>query len=198
MKINDLLLAIAISTITMSTAAQVAGTFVDSRDGKTYKTVKIGTQTWMAENLAFKAKSGWWIFGNYTDMAADYGYLYDWETAKNACPSGWHLPSDDEWTTLTIYLGGDSVAGGKLKEEGTKHWMMVNTGATNESGFTALPGGNRFIGGGFDYIGYTGIWWSSTENKNSVRTMYIYNDSKRVSRYYTNKRFGYSVRCLQD
>ena len=116
------------------------------------------------------------------------------------CPTGWHLPSDDEWTTLTDYLGGEDVAGGKLKETGTTHWQSPNKGATNESGFTALPGGYRNIDGTFGYIGYAGYWWSSTESivqatPGTGTFIYYFSD---VYRQYLNKRVGFSVRCLRD
>lgn len=157
--------------IAISSVAQEKGTFTDSRDGKKYKTVKIGTQTWMAENLAFKADSGCWAYDNNQNNVATYGYLYDAETAIIACPSGWHLPSDAELTTLINYLGGEDVAGYKLKETGTSHWKSTEkeifpTRAvmTNESGFTALPGGSRTYYGYFRELGTTGIWWSSTEH----------------------------------
>jgi len=102
----------------------------------------------MAENLAFEPSTGnHWI---YNSNLATYGYLYDWQTAKNVCPRGWHLPSDAEWSTLTDFLGGIDVVGGKLKAEGTIDartgiWDSPNVGATNESGFTALPGGLKSV-----------------------------------------------------
>ena len=114
-----------------------ASQLTDKRDGKTYKTVKIGTQEWMAENLAYKPSSGnYWAYDDDNSNVAKYGYLYDWETAKKVCPSGWHLPSDEEWTTLTDYLGGEDVAGTKMKS--TSGWKEDGNG-TNESGFSALP-----------------------------------------------------------
>ena len=146
---------------------------------------------------------------NYTT----YGVLYNWTAAMNgvassdsnpsgvqgACPEGWHLPSDAEWTTLSDYLGGISYAGGKLKEAGTAHWNSPNTGATNESGFTALPGGYRYDDGAFDAIGIIGFWWSSTEGStyNAWSRSLDYNTSD-VFRYYNNLDFGFSVRCLRD
>ncbi len=146
----------------------VSGTFTDSRDGKTYKTVKIGTQTWMAENLAYKASSGCSAYNNDQNNVATYGYLYTWEAAKTVCPAGWHLPTDAEWTTLTDYLynfstlGGEDVAGGKMKEAGTTHWASPNTGATNSSGFTALPAGGS-SDGTIGYLGADAHFWSATE-----------------------------------
>ena len=163
MKNKSLLITIAILVIAMNLAAQKTDTFKDKRDGKTYKTVKIGTQTWMAENLAYKAESGCWAYDNNLKNVTTYGYLYNWKTANKACPSGWHLPTDEEWTTLTDYLGGDSVAGGKLKETGNTFWKRPNTGATNESGFAGLPGGHRNINGEFVSFEKGGYWWSSGE-----------------------------------
>lgn len=184
-------MTIAFYIIAMTSAAQITGTFTDSRDDKTYKTVKIGTQTWMAENLAHEASSGFWKRGNE--------YVYNWETAKTVCPSGWHLPTDAEWTTLIRYLGGESVAGGKLKETDTTHWQSPNTGATNETGFTAIPSGYRLSSGSFYQTKEFGDWWTSTEHSTTKaynRTMRY--DSSNVYRYDNTKNCGFSVRCLQD
>jgi uncharacterized protein (TIGR02145 family) len=173
------------------------GIMTDSRDGKTYKTVRIGTQTWMAENLIYKSANRYWAYDNNQINLAKYGYLYDWETAKNVCPTGWHLPSDDEWTILITFLGGETIAGGKLKGTGTTHWKSPNTGATNESGFTALPGGDRDYDGTYGSIGVYGYWWSSTEYSSLgawYRTMH-YGDAG-VSRLNYGKRSDFSVRCL--
>ena len=180
-----------------------ANTFKDSRDGKVYKIVKIGTQTWIAENLAYAPTSGnYWAYDNDDANVEIYGYLYDWQTALNVCPAGWHLPSDEEWTELTDYLGDN--AGGKLKatgtiEAGTGLWNDPNTGATNETGFTALPGGYRDRYGYFFSIGYRGYWWSATEtsaNHAWSRDM-NYNRSD-VNRHDTSKDLGFSVRCVRD
>ena len=175
------------------------GKFTDSRDGKTYKTVEIGNQTWMAENLAYKATGGCWAYDNSESNVAIYGYLYDWETAKNACPQGWHLPSDAEWETLTTYLGGESVVSGKLKESGTSHWTNPNTSATNEANFTALPGGCRNYDGPYYYIGKYGYWWSATEQSAGdvwSRSMSSSSSSKYRSSYHEKN--GFSVRCVKD
>ena len=194
-------MTIAISIISMSSFAQMKGSFTDSRDGKIYKTVTIGTQTWMAENLAYKASSGCWAYNDSISYVAKYGYLYNWGTALTICPTGWHLPTDAEWTTLTTFLGGESVAGGKLKETGTTHWNSPNTG-TNESGFTALPGGYRYDSGTFSNIGHYGYWWSSTEGSTSsawVRNFYYYGSGVgSYSNNYSSKDNGFSVRCVRD
>ena len=114
-------------------------------------------------------------------------------------PAGWHLPSDSDWTTLTTFLGGEYVAGGKLKEAGPSHWQEPTEGATNSSGFTALPGGFRYNRGAFYNIGYLGVWWSSMES--STFTAYLrgmYYNSSDVSRLNLVMHYGFSVRCLKD
>ena len=190
-------------------------------DGNTYKTVTIGTQTWMAENLKVTKYNDGIAIPNVTDNTAwrelttgalcdydntpsnseTYGKLYNWHAVNTGklCPTGWHVPSDAEWTELTDYLGGTSDAGGKLKETGTTHWNSPNTGATNETGFTALPGGYRNFDGTFYGVGTYGFWWSATEGSADSawgRSMY-YNGSY-VGRDYNGKELGFSVRCLRD
>ena len=192
-------------------------------DGNVYKTVSIGNQTWMAENLktthyqngdpipcitdtaAWKALTtgAWCDYENSADNGTKYGHLYNWYTvsdSRNIAPKGWHVPTDDEWTTLTTYLGGDSIAGGKLKEAGTLNWKSPNTGATNETGFSALPGGVRAgINGKFFDVGFKDNWWSSTENKGVAWNRYLNKNSSNMNR--TNNRgknCGFSVRCIKD
>lgn len=195
------------------------GTMTD-QDGNVYKTVTIGTQTWMAENLrTTKYNDGTAIplltdntalsslssgaYCNYnntnnTDTIATFGRLYNWYTVNTGklAPIGWHVPTNAEWTTLTDYLGGTGVAGGKMKETGTTHWSSPNTGATNETGFTALPGGH---GRTFDGIGYGGYWWSATDGGAELACycfMHYYYSN--VSRLYNYKEVGLSVRCVRD
>ena len=173
-------------------------------DGNVYQTVVIGNQEWMAENLAYAPSSGnYWAYDNDDANVEVYGYLYDWQTALNVCPTGWHLPSDEEWTELTDYLGDN--AGGKLKatgtiEAGTGLWVDPNTGATNETGFTARPGGyHRGSNGTFYNVGSSGHWWSATEFSTNYawsRRMNYNQSNVHRSRY--NKELGYSVRCLRD
>ena len=118
---------------------------------------------------------------------------------KNVCPTGWHVPSDAEWTTLTTFLGGEAVAGGKLKETGTTHWTAPNTGATNETGFTALPGGSRGGYGTYGSIGNYGNWWSSTESSATYAWgRYMGYDDAGVGRGGGSKQYGFSVRCVRD
>jgi uncharacterized protein (TIGR02145 family) len=199
-------------------------TTVKDDDGNSYTTVTIGTQVWMKENLkTTKYNDGtsiplvtdataWtnlstpgycWYNNDAANYKAPYGALYNWYTVNtgNLCPTGWHVPTDAEWTTLTDYLGGTSVAGGKLKEEGTVNWNSPNTGATNESGFTALPGSGRsYVDGIFDYIGDYGYWWSSTVSSTSyawVRELsYDLTDIISGGRGHIN--YGFSVRCIKN
>src|SRR5574344_670616 len=172
----------------------------------------------VADGSEDAAGSYYYVYGydgtNVADAKATanyntYGVLYNWTAAmdgeassttnpsgvQGVCPDGWHLPSDAEWTELTDYLGGTSDAGGKLKETGTTHWNSPNTGATNETGFTALPGGGRSNKGAFDYIGSYGYWWSATESGTNgawLRGM-GYNGGS-VGRGYNGKELGFSVR----
>ena len=141
--------------------------YTDSRDGEIYNYVKIGCQYWMSENLRFKPDSGnYWAY-NYkeADIIA-HGYLYDWETANNVCPDGWHLPSKTEWIELATYLGGFDVAGGKMKVEGTSYWNPPNRDATNSSGFSALPSGVYEGHNHFDGMGLVAYFWSSEVSLN--------------------------------
>ncbi len=193
----------------------------DSRDGNLYSYKTIGTQVWMTENLAYlpavsaqvtdsDTEPHYHVYNYYSTDVAEakattnyqiYGVLYNWTAAKIVCPEGWHLPSNDEWTTLIDNLGGEGVAGGKMKEAGTAHWKSPNEGATNESGFTALPGGSRQMHGtAFESIGLFGNWWSSTEDYLSTYPFswnLIYYVSK-VGWGYNFKDEGFSVRCVQD
>jgi len=132
-------------------------TFTDPRDGKVYKTVKIGNQVWMAENLNYDA-SGSKCYNNDPANAEKYGRLYDWETAKKVCPAGWHLPSEEEWEILIDFVGGAEIAGTKLKAK--FGWNDFN--GTDDFGFSALPGGRMSYG--FCEVGYSGFWWSASED----------------------------------
>jgi len=174
------------------------GFFIDNRDNKKYKVVKIGSQTWFAENLAYKPSKGdFWAYNDNNTNIAKYGYLYFWETAKNVCPVGWHLSNNEEWDTLINYLGGKNVAGGKLKA--TVGWKAPNTGATNSNGFSVLPGGNRSVGGSFHHLGDDALFWSSTpkSNKSAWKIRLNYNtDSIGFEASYSLT--GRSVRCIKN
>ncbi|MCX6233151.1 MAG: fibrobacter succinogenes major paralogous domain-containing protein [Bacteroidetes bacterium] len=196
-------------------------------DGNVYQTVIIGTQVWMVENLkTTKYNDGtpiplvtdgtnWWNhtpeycwYNNDIANKEIYGALYNWfavDTAsnggKNIAPIGWHVPTEAEWTILTTYLGGDSLVGGKLKEKGTIHWLSPNTSATNESGFTALPGGYREYTGSFYYIGDSGYWWSSSNHELYAQDAWCRHMNYYYSyagRAYYGKQYGFSVRCVKD
>jgi uncharacterized protein (TIGR02145 family) len=183
------------NSIVFRVKASRHATFQDPRDNKTYKIVIIGTQIWMAENLAYKPRSGnYWAYDNSSSNVAKYGYLYDWQTAKNVCPAGWHLPSDGEWTQLTDFVG--SNPGTKLK---AKNGWSSNGNGTDDYSFSALPGGYRDTNGTFNNFGYYGYWWSSAEyaTYNAWRRRMTYHTSD-VSRYYSNKIWGFSVRCVRD
>ena len=183
------------------------GTFTDSRDSKSYNWVGIGTQKWMAENLDYNA-SGSECYNNSADSCAKYGRLYNWSTAMNGasgsslspsgvqgvCPDGWHLPSDAEWTTLENYVG--SSAGKKLKS--TSGWYDNGNG-TDNYGFSALPGGNGYSGGYFNFVSSYGLWWSATEggaNFARYRSMYYIGES--VIWSYISETVLFSVRCVAD
>jgi len=174
------------------------GTFTDSRDGQTYKTIKIGSQTWMAQNLNYKTGNSWW-YNNDPNNGAIYGRLYRWDSAQTACPDGWHLPRENEWKTLFNVLGGESSAGGKMKETGTAHWSYPNTGASDSVGFKALPGGIE-SNGKFYNIGDWGNWWSSTSDSYPTLAIHVelLNDSKGVTMGTSPKSLGYSVRCVKN
>ncbi|MCD4791845.1 MAG: fibrobacter succinogenes major paralogous domain-containing protein [Bacteroidales bacterium] len=167
--------------------------------GHSYKTVQIGDQWWMAENLNYNV-SGSYCYNNNPHNGPIYGRLYTWDAAKAAVPDGWHLPTNAEWNTLQSYLGGGSVAGGKMKETGTVHWKSPNIGATNESGFTVLPCGYYSNSTGRFYsLGNHTYFWSATEYNSSyawVRYLdYRYSD---VLTSNTLKVSGFSVRCIKN
>jgi uncharacterized protein (TIGR02145 family) len=181
--------------------AQVIGHFTDPRDGKQYKTIKIGSQTWMGENLAWKYEKDCWAYNNNDSIAAVYGRLYTWEVAKRSCPLNWHLPSDEEWKKLIEYLGGDTAAGGKLKEAGLVHWQKPNVEGSDKSGFTSLPAGNRSsFNGAFYGLGKYTCWWSSSEHTETgeIYVNSVSNVSGAINSGYHNREFGYSVRCVKN
>jgi len=195
-------------------------------DGNVYKTAIIGDQEWMAENLKTTtynngtdisnvtddyeweelATGAYAWHGNDSDNKDVYGALYNWYAVDtgNLCPDGWRMPTVDDWDQLTEYMGGRSVAGGKLKttgtiELGTGLWHDPNTGATNEANFKALPGGQRDINGYFDFVGYYGFWWSATEiDTNDAWARYISNSDNDFDYRDSKKELGFSVRCLRD
>jgi uncharacterized protein (TIGR02145 family) len=171
-------------------------TFTDQRDGKVYKTVQIGEQVWMAENLNFEA-IGSVCYENDPANGKKYGRLYNWETAMKACPKGWHLPSDEEWSMLFAFAGGDDVAGNILKA--SSGWNENGNG-TDEFGFAALPGGNGLrYGGSFRNVGDDGNWWSATKYSVSCACYRnIHFCLANVDRLDDGKGYLFSVRCVKD
>lgn len=204
--------------------------FKDARDGQIYRWVKIGDQIWMAENLAYLpavspptsesfSEPIYYVTGyqgtsvieaKATTNYQTYGVLYNWPAAAEACPAGWHLPTDAEWKQLEIYLGMSSadvdgtdfrglVVGGKLKETGTTHWNSPNTAATNETGFTALPAGYRYLDNSFKNFGNNADFWTSTEQSSLFVWFRMVNyDHGGIFRDYKDKPCGFSVRCIKD
>jgi uncharacterized protein (TIGR02145 family) len=191
-------------------------------NGYTYSSIVLGNgQEWMAENLRTTSyangdpipnvtegtqwgglTTGAWVhYNNESQYENPYGKLYNWFTVadpRNVCPTGWHVPSDAEWTVLSDYLVGGNI-GGKMKSTGTQYWLSPNTDATNESGFSGLPGGGLYSNGAFDNVGHSGYWWSSSENFTPTaggRSLYYWVGN--VDSYNDYKTFGFSVRCLKD
>jgi uncharacterized protein (TIGR02145 family) len=192
-------------------------------DGYSYATVEIGTQCWFSENLrsdhyrnddaipgdldnatwGSTTYGGQAYYNNDAGNLSEYGRLYNWyavDDARGLCPSGWHVPSDDEYTTLTNFLGGTSVAGGKMKETGTEHWGSPNTGATNSSGFTGLGAGWRNSSGNFYGLLSDGTFWSSSPNSSGLTWVRrLESETAAVHGHYdTQVKSGYAVRCARD
>lgn len=204
------------------------GMTVRDASGNEYKTVKIGNQIWMAENLRTKKyrngddiqlvtdPDAWKNLNTGAYRAApdaDYGFYYNWYAVmdnRNLAPEGWHVATDADYTELGTFLGGNAVAGGKLKEAGTSHWLTPNTGATNESGFTALPAGiisaedGSINGYYFGYIGWTSNLYPGTLYPTVYNVAYSEAKLNKVNSFIisgsgtTPARFGCSVRCVKD
>ena len=206
------------SSVAACTNTYGTNTVTDCRDGRVYKTVVIGTQTWMAENLNYadsvamtNLEGNSWCYENRADSCAKYGRLYTWSAAMNSsylmnavistpqqgvCPTGWHLPTSGEWATLETAVGGSDSAGIKLKS--TSGWYNNGNG-TDDYGFSALPAGNRMIYGFFGNEGSYAYFWSATEDRASyayIRNLgYSYTS---MFTYYDNEDNAFSVRCVQD
>jgi uncharacterized protein (TIGR02145 family) len=211
---------------TFTTTASSPPVTVTDIDGNTYNTVQIGTQVWMSENLKTSRyrnggsipyvlgntdwqalTTGAWSYKNHDEANnAISGKLYNWYTTRGdtLCPSGWHVPTDADWTTLTDFLGGEGVAGGKMRAIGTTYWYSSNTGATNESGFSALPGGFRFNeDGSFYNIRNVAFFWSALYSgiyASSRKVLHTMSNILRESYYLADTRLksGASIRCLKD
>lgn len=213
-----ILLLICIAVFAMKNQAQT----VTDYDGNVYDTVKIGTQVWLLENIKVTHYRNGDIITNIKDFgtwrnsgsgarcyynndsityASVYGVLYNWyavNDSRNIAPVGWHVPSNAEWLTLINYLGGDSVAGGKLKEIGFTHWQSPNTGATNQSGFTALPGGGRGFETSYSRIDSNASWWCSTVYPIEATLYGVAYNFKYSYAGSTSRACGTSIRCVKD
>lgn len=195
---------------------------VNDIEENVYNVVTVGKQIWMSENLKTTSyntgeaiplvedEAKWaglttpafcWYKNDEDAFNPTYGALYNWYSVNTGklCPSGWHVPGDEEWTELTTFLGGEEIAGGKLKEASQTYWVEPNFGATNESGFSAFPGGFRYKDGKFFDLGFSAYWWSSKEysaERAWFRFLY-YNDGV-TYRFNNVKKNGFSVRCIKD
>lgn len=208
--------------MTKKTSSNESDTIIDI-DKNIYKTVHIGNQLWMAENLRTthyqdgseinlivdnktwaSLKTGAYCWYNNDSIHKNlYGAIYNYYAIcnpHNLCPMGWHVPADAEWEIVVDFLGGKNVSGGKLKEVGLAHWKGPNICANNSTGFTALPGGYRIGNSGSFYdFGSVGFWWSSTEyNSEYAYIRYINNNNSSLKKNFYIKRFGFSVRCIKD
>ena len=207
-----LIVSVAVFGLSFGGGEQAVSTFTDKRDGKVYRIVEIGGAVWMAENLNFATKRSVWMAENLNSAAkgsvcydnkaancAKYGRLYDWETALEACPAGFHLPSDVEWTALVDYAGGSETAGTTLKSStGWNSDEDIPTG-TNEYGFSALPGGFRDYNGRFNEAGEGGTWWEAAANcaSSALNIAMNYDYEGVYWEVYVIKGM-FSVRCVQD
>ena len=192
-------------------------------NGYTYSSIVLGNgQEWMAENLRTTSyangdpipnitdatqwsnlTTGAWVhYNNDSQYENPFGKLYNWYTvndSRNVCPLGWHVPSDTEWTALSDYLGGEAVAGGKMKSTGTQYWLSPNTDATNESGFSGLPGGYLVSNGSFGGFNSTSGFWSATEfSTDNAWVRGLNYNSGLITRFDFTKAVGLRVRCLRD
>jgi uncharacterized protein (TIGR02145 family) len=220
--ISSLLLSLSVNCTKDGAPSGLDVSTVTDIDGNEYKTVTIGSQVWMAENLkvlryrngtaiplvsdsaewASRTSDAYCLFDNNSASTPIYGLLYNWYAVNSAaglCPQGWHVPTAEEWQTTVTLLGGDSTAGGKMKETGTTHWKEPNTGATDESGFKALPGGTRVSNGRFYSQGDNGYFWSSTASgaDSALYRVMLY-DGTQARRLAREKNMGNSCRCIKD
>ena len=227
-------ICLAVLTLTFYGQQQESSETVKDIDGNVYNTVVIGTQVWMKENLkTTRYNDGtsipnvtndtqWvnlttgaysWYKNDSATYKNPYGALYNWyavETGK-LCPTGWHVASDEDWTTLIYYLGGYNITGGKLKDADTTYWRSPNKEATNESGFTAVAGGWRETNGRFGGLNFYAFWWTSTyepgpsliplnkDNQAGPWMRVIFSDQNSIKKNNCfSKRMGFSVRCIKD
>lgn len=184
-----------------------SGTFIDSRDNHEYKWITIGNQTWMAENLAYKAPKGAWTYLDNNDNASKYGYLYNFETAQNVCPDGWHLPSKKEWEELKTYIeenASPDKSRKDLKKEPAKpikskeEWIGEDANGIDEYNFNALPAGYRRSNGTFAGKGKVSTLWTSTEDKKDKSIVVELKISHDYAIFDHFRAYGFAVRCMKD
>jgi uncharacterized protein (TIGR02145 family) len=204
----------ALRTITIESCPCGSATnLTDTRDSKTYEIVEIGDQCWMSENLNYTPTSGnSWCYDDITSNCTTYGKLYDWNGAmdgsssspndvQGACPTGWHLPSDEEWKELEMELGMSQTEADIIGSRGTNEGDQLKAssfGGNNSSGFTALPRGSRNTNGSFNGEGSYGYWWSATESGTAAWSRLLFSSQSDVSRNTYVKGFGFSVRCVRN
>ncbi|MCX6160114.1 MAG: fibrobacter succinogenes major paralogous domain-containing protein [Ignavibacteriae bacterium] len=217
---NKILITVLAVFLTFLFGVSISLSQVTDKDGSTYKTIAIGKQIWLAENLYVShyrngdpvpqvqdekkwenlSTGAWCYYENNTENGKIYGKLYNYYAVvdpRGLAPEGWHMPTDAEWTELTDFSGGEEIAGGKLKAVAL--WQNRNTGATNESGFSALPGGVRYAGGSFFSIGTSGYFWSASGNYGRLAWIrFLSCEDPTVLRSDSGKRNGMSVRCVKD
>lgn len=199
MEVKDTKEVVSNKTATINiTEGNITGTFTDDRDQHIYKTVKIGDQWWMAENLNFYTGGGSWIYDNDPANEDKYGRMYNWATATGVCPDGWHIPTDDEWKTLEIHLGMTPEEANKYNWRGTDQGTQLKD--QGSSGFDVLMGGYRFKGGGgFLSINKSTSFWTATESGNYEAWIRSFDSDKdNVYRFTKDKGYGYYIRCVKD
>jgi len=215
-----LVFALISGTLALNSCKKDKDEVVKDADGNEYQIVEIGSQTWTAENLKatklndgtpisnVTAKTEWaslnapgycW-YDNSADNKAGHGALYNFHAVSTGklCPQGWHVPTDADWLALENHLGGEVVAGGKMKETGTAYWNSPNTGATNDSGFNGRGSGLRFMGGDFGEMKKYGLWWSSTTGGGGAWFRSIYFDVGTLTTQSYSTKTGLSVRCIKS
>ncbi len=219
------ILVILFFTMTLGLPILTTGQSVADVDGNSYTTIKINQQVWLGQNLntshfrngdpipevttdeawekaGTEQKPAWCYYENSTDQGKTYGKLYNWYAVndpRGLAPKGYHIPTVQDWNTMSSSLGGGDKAGGKLKEKGMTHWKSPNTEATNSSGWNGLPGGLNYSFGTFVGVGSTGYWWTSVEDGEVTANVYSLSfENSTLYDLFLNKGVGLSVRCIRD
>lgn len=194
-----ILLLVFTSLSSMLSFGQDKGTFTDKRDGHVYRWVIFGKHAWMLGNLDYKTPAGSWIYNNDSTREAAYGRLYDWTTAQKACPKGWNMPTDDEWSVLITALGGEDVAGRKFQEADTipAAVRIIKNGNTDNS--IAVLAGMRHADGSYTGLGLWGGCWSATNTSTKDGNNYLFtHNGGPVGKSTNDKASAFSVRCIRN